>query len=74
MHTTIDYTWLGKIENELRSSVYQLKEIHYLDKVEVEAYVEEAQTDAFTEWMVEMTSGQGQIKTGNVIYLEEKIS
>ncbi|MGG3841862.1 YigZ family protein, partial [Anoxybacillus kestanbolensis] len=22
MHTTIDYTWLGKVENELRSSIY----------------------------------------------------
>ncbi|RSD25212.1 YigZ family protein [Mesobacillus subterraneus] len=70
MHTTIDYTWLGKIENELRSSVYQVKEIHYLDKVEIETYVEEAQTGAFEEWMVEMTSGQGEIRSGEAVYLE----
>ncbi|BBP92628.1 hypothetical protein BsIDN1_62460 [Bacillus safensis] len=25
MHTTIDYTWLGKVENELRASSFQLK-------------------------------------------------
>src|SRR4051812_12640481 len=24
MHTKIDYTWLGKVENELRSSIYQI--------------------------------------------------
>jgi uncharacterized YigZ family protein len=71
MHTTVDYTWLGKIENELRSSVYQLKEIHYLDKVEIEAYVEEAQAEAFREWMIEMTSGQGEIQAGEVVYLEQ---
>jgi uncharacterized YigZ family protein len=73
MHTTIDYSWLGKIENELRSSVYQLKEIHYLDKVEIETYVEEAQTDSFTEWMIELTSGQGDIREGEVVYMEKDL-
>jgi uncharacterized YigZ family protein len=73
MHTTIDYTWLGKIENELRSSVYQLKEIHYLDKVEIETYVGESQTEAFIGWMVEMTSGQGEIKPGDVVYMEQDV-
>lgn len=71
MHTTIDYTWLGKVENELRSSVYEIKEIHYLEKVEIETYVEEAQSAGFVEWMVEMTSGQGEILPGIVVYIEE---
>lgn len=74
MHTIIDYTLLGKVENELRSSVYQVKEIHYLDKVEIETYVAESQTEAFNEWMVEMTNGQCEIRTGEVIYLEENIT
>ena len=73
MHTTIDYTWLGKIENELRSSPYQLKEIHYLDKVEIETYVEEAQTEVFKGWMIEMTSGQGEIRAGEVVYMEQLV-
>jgi uncharacterized YigZ family protein len=73
MHTTIDYTWLGKIENELRSSAYQLKEIHYLDKVEIETYVEEAQTEDFKEWMIDMTSGQGEIRAGESIYMENDL-
>lgn len=71
VHTTVDYTWLGKIENELRSSVYQLKEIHYLDKVKIETYVEEAQTETFKEWMVELTSGQCELREGDMKYLEE---
>jgi uncharacterized YigZ family protein len=74
MHTNIDYTWLGKVENELRSSIYILKEIHYLDNVEVETFVEESQTDAFIEWMTEMTNGQAKVKAGEVIYMEEIIS
>lgn len=70
MHTTIDYTLLGKVENELRGSQYQLKEIHYLEKVEIECYVEEAKIEEFTEWMTELTNGQGEIISGETTYLE----
>jgi uncharacterized YigZ family protein len=73
MHTTIDYTWLGKVENELRSSVYAIKDIHYLEKVEIETYVEEGATKAFTEWMVELTNGQGEIVKGEVVYQEVEV-
>ncbi|MFL8936289.1 YigZ family protein [Rossellomorea oryzaecorticis] len=70
MKTKIDYTWLGKVENEVRSSHYQLKEIHYLEAVEVEVYVEEAAKDQFSDWMTELTNGQGEITQGEVEYLE----
>jgi uncharacterized YigZ family protein len=73
MHTTIDYTLLGKVENELRSSVYTLKEIHYLEKVEIETFVEEGEKESFTDWMVELTNGQGSIHEGDNLYLEESI-
>lgn len=71
MHTKIDYTWLGKVENELRNSRFQLKEIHYLDTVEVETYTDEGQKEAFTEWMTELTNGQGEITEGRQLYLEQ---
>ncbi|MFI8575798.1 YigZ family protein [Rossellomorea aquimaris] len=70
MKTKIDYTWLGKVENEVRSSHYQLKEIHYLESVEVEVYVEEASKEQFVNWMTELTNGQGEISEGDVEYLE----
>ncbi|WP_153126675.1 YigZ family protein [Peribacillus tepidiphilus] len=70
MHTKIDYTWLGKIENELRSSVYTIKDIHYLDTVEIETYVEEGQKDNFRAWMTELTNGQASIKEGTQLYKE----
>ena len=71
--TKIDYTWLGKLENELRSSVYPIKEIHYLDNVVIDTYVEEEQTESFTQWMIELTNGQGEISNGELVYLEEEI-
>ncbi|WP_078429873.1 YigZ family protein [Alkalihalobacterium alkalinitrilicum] len=71
VHTTIDYHWLGKVENELRHSPYHLKEIHYLEQVEIETYVEKQQTDLFIDWMKNLTSGQAVITTGEVEYLEQ---
>ncbi|MBX9974406.1 YigZ family protein [Cytobacillus firmus] len=73
MHTKIDYTWLGKIENELRSSIYTIKEIHYLESVEIETYVKDELIDSFTSWMTELTNGQSQTFAGNKLYLETQI-
>jgi uncharacterized YigZ family protein len=73
MKTKIDYTWLGKVENEVRSSHYQLKEIQYLDTVEVEVFVEEGAKELFVEWMTELTNGQGITSEENVIYLDRPI-
>jgi uncharacterized YigZ family protein len=73
-HTKADYTWLGKIENELRNSVYTLKEIHYLDQVEIETYVKESDLPNFIAWMTELTNGQTKTIKGEVLYLEEDIA
>lgn len=73
MHTKIDYTRLGKVENELRSSPYAIKEIHYLERVEIETYVEEGKTNTFTEWMIDLTNGQCEISEGKLIYIEKDV-
>ncbi|MGX1983392.1 putative YigZ family protein [Thermolongibacillus altinsuensis] len=73
MQTTIDYTWLGKVENELRSSVYRIKDIHYTDQVTIETYVEERQKETFIAWMTELTNGKSRITEGDVTYLEEDV-
>ncbi|WP_113930709.1 YigZ family protein [Bacillus sp. P14.5] len=72
MKTKIDYTLLGKVENEVRSSKYPLKEIHYLDTVEIETYVEEDKKEEFVEWMTELTNGQGYITESHLEYLENE--
>jgi uncharacterized YigZ family protein len=72
-HVKIDYSWLGKIENELRASVYILKNIQYQENVEIEVYVEEESQPAFAEWMIEMTNGQAEITAGEITYLESEI-
>ncbi|RAK19910.1 putative YigZ family protein [Anoxybacillus vitaminiphilus] len=74
MHTKMDYTWLGKVENELRSSIYEIKDIHYLENVEIEVFVEEGQKQAFVEWMTELTNGKAGIYEGEAMYLEKEIN
>ncbi|MFS0787773.1 YigZ family protein [Shouchella sp. 1P09AA] len=70
METTIDYTWLGKIENEVRQSLYPLKEITYADLVTIHVYVEANNVEAYHEWMTELTNGQSETKQGKSVYLE----
>ena len=73
MTASIDYTWLGKIENELRASVYGLKEIRYAEQVEVDVFVEDGQCDAFRGWITELTNGQAGFTEGDILYMEKPV-
>lgn len=73
MNTTIDYTWLGKVENELRASAYSIKEIHYLENVEIEIFIKEEECSTFIDWMTELTNGQAAISQKEQIYQEIEI-
>jgi uncharacterized YigZ family protein len=71
MQVTVDYTLLGKVENDLRSSSYTIKEIQYLDTVKVEIFVQEDQEDNFRNWMIDLTNGRGEIEKKSLLYLEQ---
>ncbi|WP_404356210.1 YigZ family protein [Cytobacillus firmus] len=73
IHAKVDYSWLGKLENEIRSSSFTLKEIHYLDKVSLEVFVEESQTSSYREWITGLTNGQAEFEEGEYIYLEKMV-
>lgn len=70
VNITIDYTWLGKVENELRQSPYPLKEMLYEENVRIVMYVPMAETDKFYDWITEMTNGQAEISANSTIFLE----
>jgi len=71
IQVTIDYTWLGKIEKELRASAYMIKDIHYLDTVAIETFVVINSVETFSDWMTELTNGQCKLELGETVYLEE---
>lgn len=70
MKVTIDYTWLGKVENEVRQSPYPLKEIDYTDGVDLFIYVPKVEVDNFIGWITELTNGQSTILSFSSEFLE----
>ena len=70
MKISIDYTWLGKVENEIRNSNYSLKEISYTDGVDIYVYVLADDTEQFAEWVTEMTNGQSTITSVQQLFVE----
>ncbi|MCG7344309.1 YigZ family protein [Sporosarcina sp. ACRSL] len=70
MKVTIDYTWLGKVENEARQSPYPLVEILYEEDVSIIMNVPIAETEAFVSWMTELTNGQAEISEVSTSFLE----
>lgn len=72
--TTIDYTLLGKIENELRNhDTYLLQGIEYTNQVEITTYVPDGLEEEFDEWMTNLTSGQCKLLKETEIYLERPL-
>ncbi|SER65748.1 YigZ family protein [Psychrobacillus sp. OK032] len=70
MKVQVDYTWLGKVENEVRNSAYPLKEINYADSVEFFVYTIANEEITFTNWIIEMTNGQAKIEVVEKEFLE----
>lgn len=70
MKVIIDYTWLGKVENEVRQSAYPLKEITYTEGVALLLYVPIEEEADFIAWMTELTSGQSKISSVEQQFLE----
>lgn len=74
LKVSIDYNWLGKIENEVRQSHYQLRDIQYSEGVDLYVYVEKNEEASFTNWITEMTNGQGIVTFIEAKFIEFTIS
>lgn len=70
MNVAVDYTLLGKLENELRQSSYILDGINYTEGVEFVVYVEKEQENEFRSWITNLTSGQCKISLIKQEFLE----
>jgi uncharacterized YigZ family protein len=73
VHITVDYTLLGKMENELRNSHYPIKEMNYLEKVEIQMYIPIKEKEVFCEWITDLSNAQSEIVLGEQEYLEEYV-
>lgn len=67
----IDYTWLGKVENELRGRGIQTGETLFTDKVTLLCLPRNDEGDAFIAWITDLTQGQALVTEGRRIYYSE---
>lgn len=66
----IDYTWLGKLENELRNRGTLLGDTEFTDKVTLLCWPLDEEADRFAFWMTDLTQGQCVIRQGEAAYIE----
>ena len=68
----IDYTQLGKVQNELMNLGYFIKDTVYEDNVEIVVYSRLEDVEKLSEKMIDITSGTGKIVLGEEFYLSEQ--
>ncbi|MGO0881292.1 YigZ family protein [Clostridioides difficile] len=68
----IDYTQLGKVQNELMNLGYFIKDTIYEDNVEIIVYSKLEDVEKLSEKMIDITSGTGKIVLGDEFYLSEQ--
>lgn len=69
----IDYTLLGKVENELRQSAYTLRNIDYADRVVLHVAFQSGQEEEFQAYVTDMTNAQSEVTFGGQEYIEEDV-
>ncbi|MGG4551841.1 YigZ family protein [Paenibacillus humicus] len=67
----LDYTWLGKVENELRNREIRTGETAFADNVTLLCLPLESEAESFKAWLVDLTQGQVVLKEGNQVYFIE---
>ena len=68
----IDYTQLGKVQNELMNLGYFIKDTVYEDNVEIVVYSRLEDVEKLSAKMIDITSGTGKIILGEEFYLSEQ--
>lgn len=69
VYLEVDYTWVGKVENELRGRGTRLGETDYAAKVTFHCLVLVSEVTGFIAWLTDITNGQGVIVCGEDHYL-----
>lgn len=68
----IDYTQLGKVQNEIMNMGYFVKDTIYEDNVEIVVYSRINEVENITSRMTDITSATAELKLGEEFYLSEQ--
>lgn len=67
----VDYTWYGKLENELRGRGARVGDVSFTDRVQVVCLPEAAEAERFAAWITDLTQGQAELALGEEKYFIE---
>lgn len=70
IHVAVDYTLLGKLENEIRNAGITIKQIHFLENVTFEVLTEESNKQNLIDWLFDLSNGKASFIEGEFEYLE----
>ncbi len=65
----IDYSLMGKVQNELLTAGYVIKETFFDDAVNLYIYSEPDQTERCVQMITNLTSGKAEIQVEDTVYL-----
>lgn len=69
----VDYTWYGKLENELHVRGFKVQGADFTDKVTVTCLPLADDAERFIAWMTDFTQGQSAVTAGSFLYIDEPV-
>ncbi|TXS51572.1 YigZ family protein [Streptomyces sp. t39] len=65
---TVDHQRAGKVENDLRATGRDVRQVTYADEVTIEVGLPDAEVDAFRAWLADATAGTAVLELGGEAY------
>jgi uncharacterized YigZ family protein len=70
---TVDYTWVGKLENELHNKGYQVAGSEYTDKVTFTILAVSGEEQKLITLLTDLTNGQVELASGKLLYVSTDV-
>ncbi|GAA0851759.1 YigZ family protein [Streptosporangium amethystogenes subsp. fukuiense] len=70
MAVTVDHVQAGRLENDLRISPYEVREVRYGAEVGFRVAVRERDLAGFPGWVATLTAGRARIEQGETVHLK----
>jgi uncharacterized YigZ family protein len=68
---TVDYTWHGKIENEMNLRGYSISDTQFMEKVTMILLAPDGKEDHLVKIITNLTSGQATFEIGETLYIDQ---
>ncbi|SED90147.1 YigZ family protein [Streptomyces sp. KS_5] len=65
---TVDHQRAGKVENDLRSTGREVRDVRYAEEVTIEIALPDADVEAFRAWLADVTAGSAGFELGGEAY------